>query len=314
MGLALRPEPRPKARNLPTRYGARDVGAKANRIRLAGPALVWRVWWSPAWNSAVVTAEEDIASVAAQVADLTRTVAATEERLRASNERADSQQKRADRQHERLGSTARTHRHRGARASRRQRTSASRGQRTSRINLTGRAGHASYGRAARRPRQTNLNATRLSHGKRQSRDSRSFSRLERARRRREGHASRARPTTPRRRCDSTARDQAERSVRTAHLGGRRARRADPRAHEARAPGAQRSTLVTQSFLGRQGRSVGTRVRATLRVATDTNAAATAVEGRDPARTRFRMRFLSGRKGTAALRLGGVSYGDAQGGC
>jgi len=35
--LALRPEPRPKARNLPTRYGARDVGAKANRVRLAGP-------------------------------------------------------------------------------------------------------------------------------------------------------------------------------------------------------------------------------------------------------------------------------------
>ena len=38
--LALLPEPRPKARNLPTRYGARDVGAQANRIRLAGPAFV----------------------------------------------------------------------------------------------------------------------------------------------------------------------------------------------------------------------------------------------------------------------------------
>ena len=38
--LALLPEPRPKARNLPTRYSARDVGAQANRIRLAGPALV----------------------------------------------------------------------------------------------------------------------------------------------------------------------------------------------------------------------------------------------------------------------------------
>ena len=37
--LALLPEPRPKARNLPTRYGARDVGAQANRIRLAGPVL-----------------------------------------------------------------------------------------------------------------------------------------------------------------------------------------------------------------------------------------------------------------------------------
>ena len=39
VGLALLPEPRPKARNLPTRYGARDVGAQANRIRHAGPAL-----------------------------------------------------------------------------------------------------------------------------------------------------------------------------------------------------------------------------------------------------------------------------------
>jgi hypothetical protein len=34
--LALLPEPRPKARNLPTRYGARDVGAQANRIRHCG--------------------------------------------------------------------------------------------------------------------------------------------------------------------------------------------------------------------------------------------------------------------------------------
>ena len=40
MELALLPEPRPKARNLPTRYRARDVGAQANRIRLAGPGLV----------------------------------------------------------------------------------------------------------------------------------------------------------------------------------------------------------------------------------------------------------------------------------
>jgi hypothetical protein len=39
VGLALLPEPRPKARNLPTRYGARDVGAQANRIRRAGPAF-----------------------------------------------------------------------------------------------------------------------------------------------------------------------------------------------------------------------------------------------------------------------------------
>jgi len=36
--LALLPEARPKARKLPTRYGARDVGAQANRIRHAGPA------------------------------------------------------------------------------------------------------------------------------------------------------------------------------------------------------------------------------------------------------------------------------------
>jgi hypothetical protein len=34
--LALLPEPRPKARTLSTRYGARDVGAKANRIRRQG--------------------------------------------------------------------------------------------------------------------------------------------------------------------------------------------------------------------------------------------------------------------------------------
>ena len=40
VGLALLPGPRPKARNLPTRYGARDAGAQANRIRHAGPACV----------------------------------------------------------------------------------------------------------------------------------------------------------------------------------------------------------------------------------------------------------------------------------
>jgi hypothetical protein len=44
VGLALLPEPRPKARNLPTRYGARDVGAQANRIRRAGPALRCSSW------------------------------------------------------------------------------------------------------------------------------------------------------------------------------------------------------------------------------------------------------------------------------
>ena len=43
VGLALLPEPRPKARKLPTRNGARDVGAQANRIRHAGPAPSIRV-------------------------------------------------------------------------------------------------------------------------------------------------------------------------------------------------------------------------------------------------------------------------------
>jgi hypothetical protein len=45
-----------------------------------------------------VTAEEDIASVAGQLADLTRTVAAMEVQLKAISERADSQQRRADNQ------------------------------------------------------------------------------------------------------------------------------------------------------------------------------------------------------------------------
>ena len=40
--LALLPEPRPKARNLPTRYGARGVGAQANRIRLQGQLPLFR--------------------------------------------------------------------------------------------------------------------------------------------------------------------------------------------------------------------------------------------------------------------------------
>jgi len=55
------------------------------------------VHWS-AWGSAVVTAEEDIASVAAQLADLTRTVEGMESRLKAISEQADSQQRRADNQ------------------------------------------------------------------------------------------------------------------------------------------------------------------------------------------------------------------------
>jgi hypothetical protein len=32
--------PGPKARTLPTRVSARDVGAEANRVRLAGPASI----------------------------------------------------------------------------------------------------------------------------------------------------------------------------------------------------------------------------------------------------------------------------------
>jgi hypothetical protein len=48
-----------------------------------------------------VTAEEDIAMVAGQLADLTRTVAELETGLRTLLDRADSQQKRADEQRER---------------------------------------------------------------------------------------------------------------------------------------------------------------------------------------------------------------------
>ncbi len=45
-----------------------------------------------------MTAEEDIASVAGQLADLTRTVAGMEAQLKAISERADSQQRAADNQ------------------------------------------------------------------------------------------------------------------------------------------------------------------------------------------------------------------------
>jgi peptidoglycan hydrolase CwlO-like protein len=48
-----------------------------------------------------MTADEDIATVASQLADLTRTVAEMETQLRALRERADSQQERADQQRER---------------------------------------------------------------------------------------------------------------------------------------------------------------------------------------------------------------------
>ena len=48
-----------------------------------------------------MTAEEDIASVAGQLADLNRTVEAMGKQLKAMGERADSQQVRADDQHAR---------------------------------------------------------------------------------------------------------------------------------------------------------------------------------------------------------------------
>ena len=53
----------------------------------------------------------------------------------------------------------------------------------------------------------------------------------------------------------------------------------------------RGSSKTCAFLGLQGRSVGTRVRATLHVAMDTAADATCRGGRDPARTRS---FLSSK--------------------
>ena len=48
-----------------------------------------------------MTAEEDIASIAGQLADLTRTVAVMESQLKAIGEQTDSQQRRADDQHAR---------------------------------------------------------------------------------------------------------------------------------------------------------------------------------------------------------------------
>ena len=51
-----------------------------------------------AYDLTVVTAKEDIASVAGQMADLTRVVAAMEAQLRAMGDRADSQQREADSQ------------------------------------------------------------------------------------------------------------------------------------------------------------------------------------------------------------------------
>ena len=48
-----------------------------------------------------VSSEEDIARIAAQLADLTRTVEAMAAQLKAVADRADDHQERADRQHER---------------------------------------------------------------------------------------------------------------------------------------------------------------------------------------------------------------------
>ena len=48
-----------------------------------------------------MTEEEDIASIAGQLADLTRTVAVMESQLKAIGEQTDSQQRRADDQHAR---------------------------------------------------------------------------------------------------------------------------------------------------------------------------------------------------------------------
>jgi chromosome segregation ATPase len=54
-----------------------------------------------------VTAEEDIAAVAGQLADLTRTVAGMEQQLRALRHSATSQQERSDIQQERIDLAAR---------------------------------------------------------------------------------------------------------------------------------------------------------------------------------------------------------------
>jgi peptidoglycan hydrolase CwlO-like protein len=54
-----------------------------------------------------MTDQEDIASVAGQLADLTHTVEAMEKRLDAVRERADNQQERANTQQERIDLAAR---------------------------------------------------------------------------------------------------------------------------------------------------------------------------------------------------------------
>jgi peptidoglycan hydrolase CwlO-like protein len=61
----------------------------------------------PGVDSGHMTAREDIASVAAQLADLTRAVEQMGEQLNALGERADSQQDRAETQQERIDLAAR---------------------------------------------------------------------------------------------------------------------------------------------------------------------------------------------------------------
>ena len=57
VGLALLPGPRPKARNLPTRYGARDVGAQANRFDVQGQPSLFKQALSGADGSEVATSK-----------------------------------------------------------------------------------------------------------------------------------------------------------------------------------------------------------------------------------------------------------------
>jgi chromosome segregation ATPase len=61
----------------------------------------WALASSSAVKSRGITADDDIASVAGQLAELTHTVEEMAAELKALRERADSQQTRADSQHER---------------------------------------------------------------------------------------------------------------------------------------------------------------------------------------------------------------------
>jgi len=67
-------------------------GPRAERPLATSPSLVLGV------DSAGVSSEADIASIAGQLAGLTRTVAVMERQLKTMSERADSQQRQADSQ------------------------------------------------------------------------------------------------------------------------------------------------------------------------------------------------------------------------